>query len=270
MTDYGRIKSYYQAFDEDNRLKWDASGRFEYDMTLRLLDRYLPKNGKILDLGGASGVYSFPLAAKGYQVYLADLSEDLIRKAQQKDTANLLKDCRVVNATDLSGYEDSFFDAVIALGPFYHLKEQAERNAAAREIARVLKPEGVVMAAFIPKLAGSIAIVDRFIHRPEQVDTENLDAVFRSGKFSNRSHAGFQEGYYAESAEMEQLFGAHAFETIALRSIRGFAYEREEGIESIIDEAMKNKIFEWIEATACRKEIIETCGHALYVGKAKK
>lgn len=268
MTDYGRIKRYYHAFDEDNRLKWDASGRFEYEMTLRLLDTYLPPKGRILDLGGATGVYSFPLAAKGYEVYLADLSEDLIQQAQQKDAAHLLKECSVVNATDLSRYEDSFFDAVIALGPFYHLTEEAERNAAAREIARVVKPRGTVVAAFIPRLAGSIAIVDRYVRCPAQVDAESLDTVFRSGRFNNRTGVGFQEGYYAESDEMIRLF--EDFETIALRSIRGFAYEREEAIESITDEAVKKSVMHWIESTACRKEIIETCGHAVYVGRANK
>lgn len=74
MTDFDRIREYYKNFDEDNRLNNDNSGKLEYEMTMKSLNKYLPKTGVILDLGGATGVYSFPLAQKGYKVYLADLS----------------------------------------------------------------------------------------------------------------------------------------------------------------------------------------------------
>lgn len=40
-------------------------------------------------------MYSLPLAAQGYDVYLADLSETLVQKAQAKDAAGLLKGCDV-------------------------------------------------------------------------------------------------------------------------------------------------------------------------------
>lgn len=267
MTDFDRIRHYYQHFDEDNRLQNDASGRLEFDMTLQLLSEHLPEKGRILDLGGATGVYSFPLAEMGYEVWLADLSETLLDIARKKDTKNLLKGCDAVNATDLSLYEDGCFDAVIAFGPFYHLTEEEERQKAAREIHRVLKPGGKVLAAFIPYLSGSIAIVDRYLFAPYQVNTENLAEVFSSGKFNNLAPVGFQEGYYAESAEMEQLFRTHGFEMQLMRSIRGFAYEKEEALYKMEDPAMKEQIFSLIRKTATRKEIIETCGHAVYIGR---
>lgn len=266
MTSFDRIRQYYRSFDEDNRLKADASGRLEYEMTLRILAQHLPESGRVLDLGGAAGTYSFPLAARGYDVYLADLSDTLIQKAWEKDAEGILKGCDVVNATDLSLYDDGFFDVVLAFGPFYHLTDAAERECATAEIARVLKPGGLVLAAFIPYLAGSIAIVDRYVGRPEQVDVQCLAEVFASGKFRNLETIGFQEGYYAESAEMETLFSHHGFEKVGLRSIRGFAYGREDGINSIHDPAMREAVFGLIEATASRKEIIETCGHAVYIG----
>ena len=52
------------------------------------LEKYLPENGTILDLGGGAGVYSFSLANKGYIVYLSDLSENLIAQAKKYDTIN--------------------------------------------------------------------------------------------------------------------------------------------------------------------------------------
>ena len=68
MTDFDKVKNYYRNFDEKNRLQNDNSGKLEYDMTMKILEKYLPDDGTILDLEGASGVYSFPLANRGYKL----------------------------------------------------------------------------------------------------------------------------------------------------------------------------------------------------------
>ena len=131
MTDFDRVREYYKKFDEDNRLINDNSGKLEYEMTMKSLNKYLPKNGVILDLGGATGVYTFPLAQKGYQIYLADLSPDLIEKAKEKASKaglNNIISCDVVNAIDLSRYENEKFDAVLLFGPLYHLLDKNERE----------------------------------------------------------------------------------------------------------------------------------------------
>lgn len=77
-------------------------------MTMKKLEKHLPATGKILDLGSATGVYAFPLAEKGFQVYLVDLSERLIDIARQKKVqsgADHLISCYMVNAIDLSIYD---------------------------------------------------------------------------------------------------------------------------------------------------------------------
>ena len=107
MTDFKKIQEYYSVFNEDERLTTDYSGKLEYDMTMRKLKKYLPESAAILDLGGAAGAYTFPLASLGYQMYLADLSETLIDKAKEKVDAlnekNVIS-CNVVNAIDLNIY----------------------------------------------------------------------------------------------------------------------------------------------------------------------
>ena len=225
MTDFNKVKNYYKNFDEKNRLQNDNSGKLEYDMTMNILGNNLPANGVILDLGGGAGVYSFPLADKGYKVYLADLSEDLINQAKKQNNQNIIS-CDVVNATNLSMYENNQFDVVLLFGPLYHLLEKSEREQCIKEISRVLKPGGKIFASFIPYLSGSIAIVDRYFRHPEQVDINNLSEVFKSGKFNNSSDKGFQEGYYPTINEIENLFSNSGFEKITIRSIRGFGYEK--------------------------------------------
>lgn len=270
MTDFNRIKEYYKNFDEDNRLVKDNSGKLEYEMTLKKLKKYLPQTGTILDLGGATGIYVFPLAKEGYKMYLADLSPDLILKAKEKakkeNNSNIIS-CDVVNAIDLSIYEDETFDTVLLFGPLYHLLDEMERNKCIKEVNRVLKKDGIVFASFIPYLSGSIAIVDRFFKHPEQVNVINLKETFNTGKFNNLDKSGFQEGYYPTSKEIEELFAKNKFAKIDMFSIRGFGYEKEDNIYDIKDKKMFETILNLIEKTASLPEIIELCGHAMFIGK---
>ena len=168
-----------------------------------------------------------------------------------------------------SHYNDEQFDVVLLFGPLYHLLEEQERNKCLEEVYRVLKKDGLVFASFIPYLAGSIAIIDRYFRHPEQVNRENLKEVFNSGKFNNSSNKGFQEGYYPTSNEIEELFNKNNFNKISISSIRGFAYEKEDNLYNIQDEEMFNEIIELVEDTSESKELIETCGHAMYIGSKK-
>ena len=268
MTDFDKVRNYYKNFDEKNRLQNDNSGKLEYDMTMKILEKNLPESGVVLDLGGGAGVYSFPLANKGYKVYLSDLSEDLIAQAksqkQEENTTNLIS-CDVVNATDLSIYNDNQFDVVLLFGPLYHLLEESEREQCISEINRVLKPGGKAFASFIPYLSGSIAILDRYFRHPEQVDINNISEVFESGKFNNSSDKGFQEGYYPSTKEIEELFSKNGFNKVMIRSIRGFGYEKEDSLYGIEEKEMFDKVISLIDRTSGEQSIIDMCGHAIYI-----
>lgn len=270
MTNFDKIRNYYKSFDEQNRLLSSNSGRLEFETTMEILKKYLPEKAAVLDLGGGAGAYSFPLAAEGYEVYLADLSEDLIEKAKKfgktQDACPVAYDVR--NATDLGAYRDEQFDVVIVLGPLYHLLEEAERKQCVSEIRRVLKPGGLVFAGFIPRLSGSIGIVDRYFNHPGQVNENILQRVFETGRFSNLLDVGFQEGYYPSVDEIEELFSANGFGKKLIRSLRGFGYEKEDALYRLETEnpEMFKTVMKLLNDTSEQKAIIEMCGHAIYVG----
>ena len=94
MTDFEEVQNYYKHFDEKNRLRNDNSGKLEFLMTMGILEKNLPAvtdgtDISVLDLGGGAGVYSFPLAKKGYKVTLADLSETLLEQARKQKEEEL-------------------------------------------------------------------------------------------------------------------------------------------------------------------------------------
>ncbi len=56
-------------------------------------------------------------------------------------------------ALDLSRFPDHSFDAVLLMGPLYHLLTEAERRTALAEARRVLRSGGPLFAAFITRWA---------------------------------------------------------------------------------------------------------------------
>lgn len=274
MTDFVRIKNYYSTFDEQHRLD-EAEGKLEYEISLKLLLKYIPQGSHILDLGGGAGKYSIELAKRGYPITLADLSEQLLSQAQKEISQNLIPniesiDC--VNAVDLSVYPTNHFDTVILFGPLYHLLGEKERERCIAEVARVLKPEGLIFASFIPYVSGTFGIVDRLFYAPNQVSPKGLLHTFETGEFQNSTDIGFQEGYYPRCAEIESLFDRHGFDKIIIRSIRSFGYGREENLLALkqTDKSLYGTLLNLIDSTASEPSVVETCGHALYFGKLKK
>ncbi|MGH2524750.1 MAG: class I SAM-dependent methyltransferase, partial [Anaerolineales bacterium] len=98
--------------------------------------------------------YSVWLAQRGYRVVLADLSPTLLDIARARlAEAGVLSHIEAVvtcDACDLSRFEANSFDAVLCLGPFYHLVEAVDRERAAGELVRVLRPKGTAFVAFMP------------------------------------------------------------------------------------------------------------------------
>jgi SAM-dependent methyltransferase len=149
------VMHYYQRGGERHRLAC-GSGRLEFLRTWDILGRVLPKApAAVLDVGGARGVYAGPLAAAGYQVHVVDpVAEHVVGAAALPGVTAEVGDARELPAADGSA------DAVLLLGPLYHLLDRPDRVCAWREAARVLRPGGVVVAATITRFA---SLLDGFV-----------------------------------------------------------------------------------------------------------
>jgi ubiquinone/menaquinone biosynthesis C-methylase UbiE len=116
------ILDYYERNDERDRL---ASGgrRIEFLRMWDLLERFLPSPpATVLDVGGGAGRYAIPLATAGYDVHLIDPVPLLVSQAVEtaRAAAVLLASASVGDARSLAAADDSV-DAVMLLGPLYHL-----------------------------------------------------------------------------------------------------------------------------------------------------
>jgi SAM-dependent methyltransferase len=150
------VLDHYAMGRERDRLA-HGHGRLEALRTTELLERWLPAApATVLDVGGAAGRYALPLAAQGYAVHLVDpvplhVEQALAASAsaQRPLAAVLLGDARALP------YDDASADAVLLLGPLYHLVDREDRLTALREARRVLRPGGVVVAAAISRWAST-------------------------------------------------------------------------------------------------------------------
>jgi len=267
-TNLDKIRAYYASFDEWARLDAPEGAR-ELTRALEILADNLAPGARVLDLGGGPGRFAIELAKRGHRVVVADLSPELLevgrRRVAEADLPGV-ESFDVVNATDLGCYADESFDAVIAFGPFYHLVADAERRRSAAEIRRVLVPYGQAFIAFIPRLSGLIALIDRAATNPAQVPDAVLRKAADTGTFSNPTASGFQEGYYPLPTEIERLFVASGFQVEDMLSLKSIASDRAEQVAQL-EPAVRAEVERQARALCRRPEIIATCGHALLVVK---
>jgi ubiquinone/menaquinone biosynthesis C-methylase UbiE len=149
------IVRYYRRGKEAGRLA-TGIGLLEHERTKELIRRYLPEAPQaILDIGGGPGVYACWLAREGYDVHLIDavpLHIEQARQASREQPNAPLASCLVGDARHID-LPDNFCDAVLLNGPLYHLLERADRLLALRECRRLLRPQGLLMAAGISRFA---------------------------------------------------------------------------------------------------------------------
>ncbi len=143
------IVAHYAGGVEQPRLDGGTS-RLEFARTRLILQRSLPAPpAHILDIGGGPGVYARWLTDEGYAVHLVDavpLHVEQARTASNGYTA-ALGDARDLREPDASA------DAVLLLGPMYHLTERADRLRALAEVHRVARPGAPVFVAAISRFA---------------------------------------------------------------------------------------------------------------------
>jgi SAM-dependent methyltransferase len=212
------IESHYAAGLEAGRLA-QGSGRLELARTQEILRRFLPPPPAVVaDVGGGPGPYACWLASLGYEVHLYDpvpLHVAQVKEASRSRPTHSLASCIVGDARARARPDDSA-DAVLLLGPLYHLTDRADRLAALTEARRVLRPGGTLVAAAISRFASALdglragdlgdpafaAIVSRdladgqhrnpgnhpayfttaFFHHPDELRQELADASLADGQ----------------------------------------------------------------------------------------
>jgi ubiquinone/menaquinone biosynthesis C-methylase UbiE len=154
---YPEIVDHYAQADERARLKY-AEGRLELVRTQETLRRVLPPPPAVVyDVGGGAGTYATWLARDAYQVHLIDLVPKHIEQARAaaRQEGVAIQSLAVGDARSLQ-VDDEVADALLLLGPLYHLPASEDRVLCWREAQRILRPAGVVIGAIIGRFASML------------------------------------------------------------------------------------------------------------------
>jgi ubiquinone/menaquinone biosynthesis C-methylase UbiE len=261
------ILSHYARFDEASRLATD-DGRLEAIRTLELLGRYLPAaRARILDVGGGPGYYARRLTEAGYEVHLIDPVPRHVEQASVEVGGVRLASACLGDARSLD-YPDAWFDAVLLLGPLYHLVERSDRIAALGEARRVLKPGGVMAAAGVSKFVSAIdGLWSGFIDDPHfrtivYRDLEDGIHLNPTGRVEY-----FTTAFFTHPAELRAEVQEAGFAAVELRAVEGFGWATHDLGEVLDDPERRERLLEVIRRTEAEPTLLGASPHLLAVGR---
>ena len=242
------IESYYLQTKESERLtnEW---GELERLRTQAILARYLPPVPAIIfDVGGAAGVYSLPLAQQGYEVHLIDPVDLHLEQARVDATES---DVALASITqgDARRLEvpSSSADAVLLLGPLYHLIERSDRIEALRESRRILKHRGVLLAASICRFASLIDGLSRGFFRDAEF-RKIVAADLACGRHCNPTNelAYFTTAYFHRPEELTAEVGEAGFDDVQILSVEGPAWSTSFLCQTLNDAVQRERLMDFL------------------------
>ena len=220
------IAAFYELGFERDRLFGEGEPRLELTRTLELLDRFLPSEpARLIDVGGGAGAYAAIWARRGYDVHLYDLMDLHVQQAQQAADAQPEHPFTAQVAGALSIPEpDASADAVVLLGPLYHLTEQTQRDAALLEAKRILKPGGVVAAVGISRFSILLdGLWQGWLNDPLFRGIAERDLA--TGQHRNPDPARyphwFTTAYFHRPEELVEEVSGAGFDAVSLHGIEG-------------------------------------------------
>ncbi len=268
LDDVSDIAAFYNRSPETEHSRLERH-QLEYDLTWCYLERYLPPQGTILEVGAATGRYTLGLAQRGYCVTAVDLSTgelDLCRQTIHDAGLAAQVQFIVADARDLSAVTRTDFDAVLLMGPLYHLVEQADRQAALREVCHRLRDGGILFSAFISRL-GILGDLMRKI--PDWIDDQaEVEAILSIGRDPEHlPHEGFR-GYFARVDEIAPLHEAAGFETLTVAGVEPCISSDDESYNQLEGER-RQRWLDLFDRVSQEPSIVGASRHLLYVGQKR-
>lgn len=209
------LSEHYALDAEQHRLVRTPHGRLEFLRTQELLRRVLKGPARVLDVGGGTGVHAEWIARDGHAVHLVDIvPEHVAAAALLPGVTAAVGDARELAAAD------GRFDAVLLLGPLYHLVEVADRARALAEARRVLRVGGVLAAAGISRYLSAIELGGNGGLGEDLVPS--VAEVIASGRYDG--HAGFTTTHWHTAEELRAEVLAAGFAEVAVYGIEGPAW----------------------------------------------
>lgn len=262
---------HYDQVSESSRL---STGVFQIERarTEELVLRHLPPSpATILDIGGGAGAYALWLAARGYRVHLIDPVPKHVEQARAsaKQTEFPLASAEIGDARQLS-FPGNSADAVLLLGPLYHLLEREDRLGALREAHRVVRPGGFVWGAGISRFASFYdSLSTGFFSDPLFAPILTRDLAEGQHRNPTENPIYFTDAFFHRPGELSREFLAAGFEVMEVVAIEGPGWLARDFDRLWKDPVQRERLLECVRKVEREPSILGASAHIMCVGRKR-
>jgi SAM-dependent methyltransferase len=265
-----RITRHYGEADEAKRL---GQGWFQLEQarTHELILRHLPPApATIIDAGGGAGGYSCWLSARGYQVHLIDpvaKHVEQARAASAQQSEHPLASAEVGDARRLL-HADGTADAVLLLGPLYHLVEREDRLACLREAHRVLRPGGLAWGAGISHFASLFdSLSSGFFDDPDFAPILARDLEDGQHRNPTTNPVYFTDAFFHRPGELPREFLAAGFQVEAVVAIEGPGWLARDFDRLWADPVQRERLLAAVRKVEREPSVLGASSHFMVIGR---
>jgi SAM-dependent methyltransferase len=253
--------AHYTTGAELGRL--ETRNRLEFERTKAILAERLPPTGRLIDVGGGPGVYASWLAARGYEVDLVDPVPLHVEEAERASKSGFPFRAHLGDARRLP-FADCSADAVVMMGPLFHLVEPEDRAQALAEALRVLRAGGVLAASAMGRFFW-------FGHAVAQNTIRDPELRRRAMSFVDTGRRPEGDAPYPAFAhrpeELEAEMLAVGFTDVVVLAIEGFFHLLGDLERRLADPPSASALFEMLGRYEDDPAIVGLSGHLMAIGR---
>lgn len=271
VEDSKAVYDFYNAGAEVGRLE-RGLGKIEFYRTKEVLAQYISKCSTIYDIGGGIGVYASWLAKQGNHVHLIELADYAIEYAKK----NMMQQCsfsaEVGDARHLNKPSHSA-DIVLMMGPLYHLQNKEDRQLVLNEAYRVLKDDGLLIAAGISKYSSMTWALSTYGTKNNLIDESVFRKMIKEEVTSGNHNRPLEypyliaQAYFSTPESMASEIKTAGFAIINKHAVEGCIWFTPCLDEKWENEQSRKNLLELIHMTEHESEMMGMSPHFLVVAK---
>jgi len=261
---------HYGEGDEASRLR---TGWFQLERarTQELILRHLPAApATVIDAGGGAGTYACWLATRGYQVHLIDAVPKHVEQARAASAGQPRHPLASAEAGDARylAQPSETADAVLLLGPLYHLVNKEDRIDCLREAHRVLRPGGLVWGAGISHFASLFdSLAGGFFDDPAFAPILARDLEEGQHRNPTGNPTYFTDACFHRPGELSGELAEAGFQFLELVAVEGPAWLARDFDRLWSDPAQRERILAAVRKVEREPSILGASSHLMAIGR---
>lgn len=263
------IYDFYENGAEIGRLE-RGLGVIEAARTKDILSRYIKPGMTVFDVGGGIGYYSDWLAAGGCEVSLYELAPSAVRYAIDHQSAPYHAEPADARSLPAAG---GSCDALLLMGPLYHLMSKEERLKALAEARRVLRREGLLIASGISKFSSATWALSTYRTANSFIDDEVYMDMLR-GELTTGRHRRpekypnfIAEAYFHTPEEFASELEEAGFRVTEMLAIEGIIWPTPDLNAKWEDPRARERLLELLRLTETEPSVLGYSPHFMAVAE---